>query len=388
MHRRNNYQKNQQTNRRSSRQSNRQRQNAHKRPRRTDDEPPAVADAPSTPVVPIDIDELQIERVIARMAKIPEQSVSMSEKQQLHELEDQLQERLFGQEQAVKLVVDAIKRSRAGLRAPNKPIASLLFVGPTGVGKTELARQLATGLGIAMHRFDMSEFQEKHTVSRLIGSPPGYVGYDDGALLTDAIRQKPYAVLLLDEIEKAHPDIQSILLQLMDYATVTDNTGKQADFRNVILIMTSNAGARDIGKTLVGFGDNHRSTDAVDDAVKHFFSPEFRGRLDHVVLFNTLSPEIARMIVRKELALFNKQLAEKRVKLEATDECVALLAEEGFDEQAGARNIGRVVEQRIKSWFVDAILFGKLQEGGTATALVKEGKIAIRARKARRKRAG
>jgi ATP-dependent Clp protease ATP-binding subunit ClpA len=327
---------------------------------------------------PVVITEQQVERVVSKMAKIPEKSVSVSEKDRLKGLEGDLKSVVFGQDPAVESVVDAVKRSRAGFRHPDKPVASFLFVGPTGVGKTELARQLSDTLGISLHRFDMSEYQEKHTVSRLIGSPPGYVGYEEGGQLSEAIRKEPHAVLLLDEIEKAHPDIFNILLQVMDYATITDNTGKKADFRNVILIMTSNAGARELGRPLIGFGERQITSEAVNDAVEKIFSPEFRNRLDKVVQFQRLPEEVIQNIVRKEIAAFNEQLSEKNVTLEATDECITWLAEKGYSDEFGARNIGRLVEEKLKRYFVDAVLFGDLADGGTAVADIEDGEVVIR----------
>jgi len=315
----------------------------------------------------IDIGLPLIETVISKMARIPERSVGESEKDKLRMLEGKLKEKIFGQDNAIETVVKAVKRSRAGFRAGDKPVANFLFAGPTGVGKTELARQLADILGIAMFRFDMSEYQEKYTVSRLIGSSPGYIGYDDGGQLTDSVRKQPHAVVLLDEIEKAHPDIFNILLQIMDYATLTDNQGRKADFRNVILIMTSNAGAREIGRELIGFGERIQDESAVDDAVEKIFTPEFRNRLDAVVRFGHLSREIMLSIVRKEIELFSKQLAEKKVSLTVTEACLEKLAEEGYSKEFGARNAGRVIEEKIKSFFVDEVLFGKLSEGGAAT---------------------
>jgi ATP-dependent Clp protease ATP-binding subunit ClpA len=273
--------------------------------------------------------------------------------------------------------VKAVKRSRAGFRADHKPVANFLFVGPTGVGKTELARQLAEILGVSMHRFDMSEYQERHTVSRLIGSPPGYVGYEEGGLLTDAIRKQPHSVVLLDEIEKAHPDVYNILLQIMDYATLTDNNGRKADFRNVVLIMTSNAGAREIGKSLIGFGDRLAGETEVDSAVERIFTPEFRNRLDAVIRFAHLSKEVMENIVRKELAAFSAQLAEKKVDLEVTDACVEHLAEEGYSREFGARNVGRLIEDKIKAFFVDEVLFGSLSSGGSARADWQDGDYRI-----------
>jgi ATP-dependent Clp protease ATP-binding subunit ClpA len=325
----------------------------------------------------VNIDLPQIETVISRIARIPERSVGENEKDKLRGLEEKLRSRVFGQEGAVTAVVRAVKRSRAGFRGGDKPVANFLFVGPTGVGKTELARQLADILGVTMHRFDMSEYQERHTVSRLIGSPPGYVGYEEGGLLTDAIRKQPHAVVLLDEIEKAHPDVYNILLQIMDYATLTDNSGRKADFRNVVLIMTSNAGARDIGKNLIGFGDRITGDSEVDSAVEKTFTPEFRNRLDAVVRFGHLSQEIMTSIVNKELDFFRAQLAEKNVSLDVTGACLARLAEEGYSTEFGARNVGRLVEDKIKSFFVDEVLFGRLSEGGSARADWRDGEYRI-----------
>ena len=300
------------------------------------------------------------------MARIPERQVGESERDKLKLLEERLKTRVFGQNDAVSEVVKAVKRSRAGFRAGEKPVASFLFVGPTGVGKTELARNLADLLGVPMHRFDMSEYQEKHTVSRLIGSPPGYVGYEEGGLLTGAVRKQPHCVLLLDEIEKANADIYNILLQIMDYATLTDNTGRKADFRNAVFIMTSNAGARNIGKALIGFGDRAHDDSAVREAVDKQFTPEFRGRLDGIITFTHLSREIMVSIVNKELELFKSQLVEKNITLTVTDTCVNRLAEEGYSRETGARNTGRLIEDKIKSFFVDEVLFGSLRDGGEA----------------------
>ncbi|MFP4151518.1 MAG: AAA family ATPase, partial [Alkalispirochaeta sp.] len=327
---------------------------------------------------PVTIDENEIELVVSKIAKIPVKSVGGAEREHLQHLGTHLREQLFGQDSAIDAVTAAVKRSRAGFRNPDKPVASFLFVGPTGVGKTELARQLAGHLGVALHRFDMSEYQEKHTVSRLIGSPPGYVGYEEGGLLTDAVRKTPHAVVLLDEIEKAHRDIFNILLQVMDYATLTDNAGKKADFRNVILIMTSNAGAREIGKPLIGFGERNVTEAAINDAVENAFSPEFRNRLDKVVLFGRLDEEIVKDIVRKELLQFNEQLAERNVRVEVRDDAVTWLARKGYSPEFGARNIARLVESEIKEYFVDAVLFGELADGGIAEAIVENDAIVIR----------
>ncbi len=323
----------------------------------------------------------EIEKVVAKIARIPEKSVGATEVTRLKDLDAQLKARIFGQDAAIEAVVAAVKRSRAGFREPNKPVASFLFVGPTGVGKTELARQLADILGVSLLRFDMSEYQEKHTVARLIGSPPGYVGYEEGGQLTDAIRKTPHAVLLLDEVEKAHPDIFNVLLQVMDYATLTDNTGRKADFRNVIIIMTSNAGARELGKPLIGFGQRVVTESAVKEAVERTFAPEFRNRLDKVVAFGRLDERIVLEIVDKEIRAFQKQLAEKSVVLEVSDAAREWIAREGYSPDFGARNIARLVQDEIKHYFVDAVLFGDLSGGGKAIADVADGKVVIRTEK-------
>ncbi|HPS56693.1 MAG TPA: ATP-dependent Clp protease ATP-binding subunit ClpA [Spirochaetota bacterium] len=325
----------------------------------------------------IEIGTEDVERIIARMAKLPEKSVTSSEKTRLRDLAAGLRERIFGQDKAVELVADAIKRSRAGFGNPDKPVASFLFVGPTGVGKTELARQLAQNLGVELHRFDMSEYQERHTVARLIGAPPGYVGYEEGGLLTEAIRKTPYSVLLLDEIEKAHADIFNTLLQVMDYATLTDNTGKKADFRNVIIIMTSNAGAREIGKRQVGFDERHVKQDAIESAVDRIFSPEFRNRLDAVVTFNDLDEKIVLDIVGKEIETFATQLKEKNVILEVTAQCREWLAKKGYSREFGARQIARLVQEKLKPFFVDEVLFGRLTSGGHAVADISGDDVVI-----------
>jgi len=355
------------------------RMNAYKRSRDSaeDGRPSEEASAKSEASATLDISAREIETVVAKIARIPERSVSMSEKDKLATLESALKSDVFGQDRAIEAVVKAVKRSRAGFRAPDKPVANFMFVGPTGVGKTELARQLARHMGIALHRFDMSEYQEKHTVSRLIGSPPGYVGYEEGGLLTDAIRKTPHAVVLLDEIEKAHPDVFNILLQIMDYATLTDNQGRKADFRNVILIMTSNAGAREIGKSLIGFGERVMTDAALSEAVERAFTPEFRNRLDAVVRFDNLPPEIIERIVVKAIDEFRVQLAEKKVELETTPELIRYLAEKGYSREFGARNIGRLVEDKIKTFFVDEVLFGRLAEGGKAKADLVDGEVSI-----------
>jgi len=334
--------------------------------------PPETA---GTTTLPIGRQEIEI--VVAKIARIPEKSVTQGEREKLASIESDLKAHVFGQDSAVDAVARAVKRGRAGFRAPDKPVANFLFVGPTGVGKTELARRLADTLGVALHRFDMSEYQEKHTVSRLIGSPPGYVGYEEGGLLTDAIRKTPHAVVLLDEIEKAHPDVYNILLSIMDYATLTDNQGRKADFRNVVLIMTSNAGARDIGKPMIGFGDRAFTEAAIDDAIQKAFTPEFRNRLDAVVRFGRLPEPVIERIVIKALDDFRAQLSDKKVTLEASDACVKRLSELGYSDEFGARNVSRVVEDKIKTWFVDEVLFGRLKDGGAARADVKDGEIVI-----------
>ncbi len=323
------------------------------------------------------ISTLDVEKIIAKIAKVPEKSVSSSEINILMDLENWLKNQIFGQDEAVQLVAKAIKRNRAGFGNPDRPIASFLFAGPTGVGKTEMAKQLANFLGVKLIRFDMSEYQEKHTVARLIGAPPGYVGYEEGGLLTDGIRKNPYTVLLLDEIEKAHQDIFNTLLQVMDYATLTDNSGKKADFRNVVLIMTSNAGARDLGKRQLGFGERHRKEEAIKEAVDRFFSPEFRNRLDSIVRFNNLDGDIILKIVEKNINEFKAQLKARNITLEVTGECMKWLAEKGFSTEFGAREISRLLQEKIKTFFVDEVLFGRLKNGGIASAGIKDNDIHI-----------
>ena len=318
----------------------------------------------------------EIGGIVAHIAKIPSVNVSSSDAEKLGELESRLKQAVFGQDNAIHSLVSAIKRSRAGLGAPERPIGSFLFAGPTGVGKTEVSRQMADVLGVKFIRFDMSEYMEKHTVSRLIGAPPGYVGFDQGGQLTDAIRKHPYAVLLLDEIEKAHPDIFSILLQVMDYSTLTDNNGKKADFRNVILIMTSNAGAREMDRAAIGFGD--RKGDAKSkgsEAIKKLFNPEFRNRLDAIVTFNPLNAAVMKKVVDKFLLDLSRQLAAKKVNLEATGAVRDWLAEKGYDDKFGARPLARLIQTEIKDALSEEILFGRLKKGGSVKAHFKDGKI-------------
>ncbi len=323
------------------------------------------------------ITPLEVEKIVAKICRIPEKSVSSSEVVSLKNLDVSLKAQIFGQDEAIDAVVQAIRRSRAGFQNQSKPVASLLFAGPTGVGKTELARQLALVLGVHLHRFDMSEYQEKHTVSRIVGAPPGYVGFEEGGLLTEAIRKTPHAVLLLDEIEKAHADIFNTLLQVMDYATLTDNNGRKADFRNVVIIMTSNAGARELGKTRVGFGERRMTGSAVSEAVKRIFAPEFRNRLDGVVLFNGLSKAVVVDIVKKQIREFQDQLAEKKVVLNVPERVCKWLADQGYSEEFGARQIARLVQDRIKNFFVDEVLFGRLVGGGTVNADIENDGIVL-----------
>ncbi len=306
-----------------------------------------------------------IEKIVAKMARIPAISVTTSDKTRLENLETELREVVFGQDAAITSLVTSIKRSRAGLETPEHPIGSFLFTGPTGVGKTEVARQVAAILGIEFMRFDMSEYMEKHAVARLIGAPPGYVGFEQGGLLTDGIRKTPHAVLLLDEIEKAHIDLFNILLQVMDHATLTDNNGKKADFRNVILMMTSNAGTREMGTQSIGFGDREDDTEGKGKkAVEKFFSPEFRNRLDDIITFNSLDVVIMEKIVDKFLVELNGQLAAKKVELSITDDTRRWLAGKGYDPRFGARPLGRIIQTNIKDRLADEILFGRLEKGG------------------------
>ncbi|MDF1563203.1 MAG: ATP-dependent Clp protease ATP-binding subunit ClpA [Deltaproteobacteria bacterium] len=318
----------------------------------------------------------EVEKIVASMAQVPTKSVGKSERAQLANLAADLKTRVFGQDEAIDRLVAAIKLSRAGLRDPEKPVGSFLFTGPTGVGKTEVARQIARTLGLELIRFDMSEYMESHTVSRLIGAPPGYVGFDQGGLLTESVNKNPHAVVLLDEIEKAHPDIFNVLLQVMDHGTLTDNNGRKADFRHVILIMTSNVGARELDRNVVGFGD--RSTEGEDDrAFKRFFSPEFRNRLDARLRFGALSPEVMGLIVDKFVTELELQLEERKVAVALTDAARTYLAEAGYDPKMGARPLARVIEDEVKTPLGDEILFGRLTKGGKVTIDLKDGEIVL-----------
>ena len=316
----------------------------------------------------------EIEAVVAKIARIPPKSVSKSDTESLRELERDLKGAVFGQDEALAQLSSAMKLARAGLRDPDKPIGSYLFSGPTGVGKTEAAKQLASTLGIEMIRFDMSEYMERHTVSRLIGAPPGYVGYDQGGQLTDAVDQHPHAVVLLDEIEKAHADVYNILLQVMDHGVLTDSNGKKVDFRNVILIMTTNAGASDAQRQSIGFGRD-KVVGEEEAALKRLFTPEFRNRLDAVVAFKPLTPEIIRMVVQKFVLQMEVQLADRNVTISLTDDAADWLAKNGFDELYGARPLARVIQEHIKKPLADDILFGRLVRGGHVKVVLKDSKI-------------
>jgi ATP-dependent Clp protease ATP-binding subunit ClpA len=315
-----------------------------------------------------------IEVVVATMARIPPKRVASDDRERLAKLDSELKHKIFGQDAAVERVAHAIRMNRAGLGTPGRPIGSFLFAGPTGVGKTELAKQLAEILGIGFVRFDMSEYMERHTVSRLIGAPPGYVGFDQGGLLTDAIHKTPHAVLLLDEIEKAHPDLFNILLQIMDHGSLTDNNGRSSDFRHVVLIMTSNVGARDLSRRMPGFNQGERFGDS-DEAFKRLFSPEFRNRLDAKVDFAPLDPRVMGQIVDKFIAELQAQLADRKVTLTLSETARALLAEKGFDPLNGARPLGRVIQDLVKRPLTDELLFGKLVAGGQVKVDAAEGAL-------------
>jgi ATP-dependent Clp protease ATP-binding subunit ClpA len=328
------------------------------------------------------ITETEVELVVAKMAKIPPKTVSVSDKEKLQSLDTELKTVIYGQDHAIRQLVNAIKLSRSGLANPDKPIGSFLFSGPTGVGKTELAKQLARALGVEFLRFDMSEYMEKHTVSRLIGAPPGYVGFDQGGLLTDAIRKTPYAVLVLDEIEKAHPDLFNILLQVMDHATLTDNNGKKADFRNTILVMTTNAGARELSGKKLGFkhieeGGIGGTGSKAQGAIERTFSPEFRNRLDAWIAFESLSFENIGRVVDKFINELRDLLADKNVTLELTEAGRAWLANKGFDKLFGARPMARLIQSKVKEPLANEVLFGALQGGGKVVVDAKDEELKL-----------
>jgi ATP-dependent Clp protease ATP-binding subunit ClpA len=312
----------------------------------------------------------EIESTIATMARVPPKTVSKDDAEVLVHLEETLKRVVYGQDRAIEALASAIKLARAGLREPEKPIGSYLFSGPTGVGKTEVARQLAASLGVPIHRFDMSEYMERHTVSRLIGAPPGYVGFDQGGLLTDSVDQTPHCVLLLDEIEKAHPDLFNILLQVMDHGKLTDHNGKQIDFRNVILIMTTNAGASELAKAAYGFTRSKREGDDVE-AINRMFTPEFRNRLDATITFAHLTPEVIKKVVEKFVLQLEAQLADRAVSIELSTEAADWLVERGYDEAMGARPMARVIQEHIKKPLSDEVLFGKLKTGGHVRVIVR-----------------
>jgi ATP-dependent Clp protease ATP-binding subunit ClpA len=332
------------------------------------------------------VDAADIERVVARIARIPARQASASDRERLRTLEESLQRVVFGQPEAVHLVAQAIKRSRAGLGQPDRPTGCFLFTGPTGVGKTELAKQLAIQLGNEFTRFDMSEYMEKHAVARLIGAPPGYVGFEQGGLLVDSVRTHPYSVVLLDEIEKAHQDIFNILLQVMDHAALTDNTGRKADFRNVVLILTSNAGSRELSAQTIGFAERGTG-EAFDErarraaatrsksAIERVFSPEFRNRLDAIVTFRPLSSSVMEEIVEKFVLQLEQQLRERRVAITLTPEARSWLAVKGYDPVFGARPLARVVQTQVRDPLTDQILFGALENGGTVEIGVADNQL-------------
>jgi len=304
-----------------------------------------------------------VETIVAKMARIPPKRVSTSDMRLLETMEKDLKRGIYGQDEAIDTLAATIKMSRAGLRDTEKPVGSFLFAGPTGVGKTEVTRQLAEVMGINMIRFDMSEYMERHTVSRLIGAPPGYVGFDQGGLLTEEVLKHPHSVVLLDEIEKAHPDVFNLLLQVMDHGSLTDNNGRHADFRNVILVMTTNAGAEEQNRRTIGFTPQDQSSDALE-VIRKQFTPEFRNRLDAIIQFNGLAPEVIQRVAEKFIRELRHQLAEKHVTIEVSDAARAWLAEQGFDPKMGARPMARLIQDRVKRPLADELLFGRLSNGG------------------------
>ncbi len=323
------------------------------------------------------ISELDIEKIVASIARIPEKTVSSSDKKSLEKLEENLKRVIFGQDEAVESLASSIKLARAGLRVDEKPVGSFLFSGPTGVGKTEVSKQLASIMGIEFVRFDMSEYMERHTVSRLIGAPPGYVGYDQGGLLTESVNKHPHSVILLDEIEKAHPEVFNILLQVMDHGTLTDNNGRKADFRNTIVIMTTNTGAQDMSRASMGFQSQDHTSDATE-MIKKTFSPEFRNRLDGIIQFNPLPTEVIKTVVDKFLVELQVQLDAQKVQLDVSEEVREWLLENGYDKNMGARPMQRLIQDSIKTVLAEEILFGKLSKaGGIAYVELKNGEISI-----------
>ena len=324
------------------------------------------------------VNKALIDQVLSKVCNIPPQTVEKSETEKLALLEGQLKKQIFGQDEAVAQVVNAVKFSRAGLNEEYKPVASFLFVGATGVGKTELAKALSSELGISFIRFDMSEYAEKHTVAKLIGAPAGYVGYEEGGILTEEVRKHPHAVLLLDEMEKAHPDIFNVLLQVMDYATLTDNQGRKADFRNIVLIMTSNAGASRVGKSRIGFGSEAVNLDALTDAVKQTFQPEFRNRLSKIVLFRSMDNRMAQKITEKKLKELSDKLLAKKVEITITPQAVEYVRAAGITKEYGAREIDRVIAGEVKPLLAELLLFGRLKRGGKCVLLVEDNKLAVK----------
>ena len=318
-----------------------------------------------------------VEQVVAKIARIPSSQVTSSDKASLRDLEGNLKMAVFGQDEAIEQLASAIKLSRAGLKSGEKPIGSFLFAGPTGVGKTEVSKQLAHAMGVELLRFDMSEYMERHTVSRLIGAPPGYVGFDQGGLLTEAVTKHPHCVVLLDEIEKAHPEVFNLLLQVMDHGTLTDNNGRKADFRNVVLIMTTNAGAQEMGRPSIGFAEQDNSTDGME-VIRRMFTPEFRNRLDAIVQFSALKLEVVKTVVDKFLTELQAQLDEKRVTLEVDEAARAWLAREGYDEKMGARPMQRLIQEKIKRQLAEDLLFGDLASGGTVHVTIEDNDLSIK----------
>ncbi len=320
------------------------------------------------------IDVADIEKMVAKIARIPERNVSASDREVLKNLVRDLKMMIFGQDQSIETLGAAVKLARSGLRDPNKPIGSFLFVGPTGVGKTEVSKQLAAILGVELIRFDMSEYMERHSVSRLIGAPPGYVGYDEGGLLTEAVNKTPHSIVLLDEVEKAHPDVYNLLLQIMDHGTLTDMNGRKTDFRHTVLIMTSNVGADIIDRTSIGFTPQDGSTDMMP-AVNRLFSPEFRNRLDAIIQFSSLDMKTILSVVDKFVAELEGQLEARHVILEVDEEARAWLGRNGYDKKMGARPMARLIQEQIKKPLAEELLFGKLSTGGHVKVTIDKGKI-------------